>query len=183
MVGGMNRVMALLAEEIVEEWLNRMGYFTIRGIKVGVHEIDLLAIKVDAGKVVESRHIEVQASINPISYISRVPKAIQKKEGRSGTSKKKRSKDELTLGIKEWIHKKFDHKDKVKLKKKLFDGEWTRELVVHNVAHLEELEILNSQNIEITTLLKVVRELQNSDCGMIQKAAGADFVDLIHLDR
>lgn len=26
--------MALLAEEIVEEWLNRQGYFTIRGIKM-----------------------------------------------------------------------------------------------------------------------------------------------------
>jgi len=38
--------MSLLAEEIVEEWLNRDGYFTIRGIKLGVHEIDLLALKV-----------------------------------------------------------------------------------------------------------------------------------------
>jgi hypothetical protein len=37
--------MALLAEEIVEEWLNRHGYFTICGIKMGVHEIDLLAVK------------------------------------------------------------------------------------------------------------------------------------------
>ncbi len=36
--------MALLAEEVVEEWLNRNGYFTIRGIKVGVDEIDTLAI-------------------------------------------------------------------------------------------------------------------------------------------
>jgi hypothetical protein len=27
----------------VQEWLNRQGYFTIRGIKVDVHEIDLLA--------------------------------------------------------------------------------------------------------------------------------------------
>ena len=36
-----NRRMALLAEEIVEEWLNRQGYFTIRGVKVGVHEMDL----------------------------------------------------------------------------------------------------------------------------------------------
>lgn len=36
--------MALLAEEIVEEWLNRQGYFTIRGIKMGVQEIDLLAV-------------------------------------------------------------------------------------------------------------------------------------------
>jgi hypothetical protein len=34
---------APLAEELVEEWLNRKGYFTIRGIKVGVHEMDILA--------------------------------------------------------------------------------------------------------------------------------------------
>lgn len=31
--------MSLLGEEVVEEWLNRNGYFTIRGIKVGVDEI------------------------------------------------------------------------------------------------------------------------------------------------
>jgi len=37
--------MALLAEKIVEEWLNRQGYFTIRGIKMGVHKIDMLAVK------------------------------------------------------------------------------------------------------------------------------------------
>jgi len=28
--------MALLAESVVEEWLNRNGFFTIRGIKHGV---------------------------------------------------------------------------------------------------------------------------------------------------
>lgn len=37
--------MALLAEEIVEEWLNRLGFFRIRGVKIGVHEIDLLAVR------------------------------------------------------------------------------------------------------------------------------------------
>jgi hypothetical protein len=38
--------MALLAEELVEEWLNRTGYFTIRGLKLGVHEVDLLAVHI-----------------------------------------------------------------------------------------------------------------------------------------
>lgn len=37
--------MALLVEKIVEEWLNRQGYFTLRGIKMGVQEIYLLAVK------------------------------------------------------------------------------------------------------------------------------------------
>ncbi len=66
--------MALLAEEIVEEWLNRQGYFTIRGIKTGVQEIDLLAVKWENNFQVKRRHIEVQASMRPVSYISSVPK-------------------------------------------------------------------------------------------------------------
>ncbi len=34
--------MALLAEPLVDEWLNRKGFFTLRGIKHRVREIDLL---------------------------------------------------------------------------------------------------------------------------------------------
>lgn len=53
--------MALLAEELVEEWLNRQGYFTIRGLKVGVHEIDILAVR-PCPSGIECRRLEVQAS-------------------------------------------------------------------------------------------------------------------------
>ncbi|MDA3927225.1 MAG: hypothetical protein PF904_21340 [Kiritimatiellae bacterium] len=60
--------MALLAEEVVEEWLNRQGYFTIRGIRLGVHEIDLLAIKPKKNGKYDCRHIEVSVSTNPIAY-------------------------------------------------------------------------------------------------------------------
>jgi Holliday junction resolvase-like predicted endonuclease len=70
--------MALLAEEIVEEWLNRQGYFTIRGIRLGVNEVDLVAVKFSKGSEVTCRHIEVQASMRPVSYISKIPKAARK---------------------------------------------------------------------------------------------------------
>jgi hypothetical protein len=43
--------MALLAESLVEEWLNRKGFFTIRGIKHGVAEMDLFAIRHEAGAI------------------------------------------------------------------------------------------------------------------------------------
>lgn len=82
--------MALLAEEIVEEWLNRQGHFTIRGIKLGVHEIDLLAIKANSGEI-ERRHIEVQASMRPVSYITSVSKERQKRTGKKPGSAKKRT--------------------------------------------------------------------------------------------
>lgn len=91
--------MALLAEEIVEEWLNRQGYFTIRGVKLGVHEIDLLAVKWRGDKKPECRHIEVQASMRPVSYISRVPKKDQK-TGRAKNSAR-RSDEELVEGVRE----------------------------------------------------------------------------------
>ena len=86
--------MALLAEEIVQEWLNRQGYFTIRGVKTGIHEIYLLAVRFGAAGL-ECRQIEVQASVRPVSYLTRVPKAIQEETGRAAGSAKLRLADEL----------------------------------------------------------------------------------------
>jgi hypothetical protein len=170
--------MALLAEEIVEEWLNRDGWFTIRGAKLGVHEIDILAVKVASGRV-ECRQVEVQVSIFPISYISRVPKALQK-NGRSATSAKRRPVEELRIGIREWIEKKFDHPRKKALRKKLYPGVWTRELVIHNVAHDEELQEIRSAGITIHKLRDVIEDLTH-DGNFVEKAGGADFAALVVL--
>jgi hypothetical protein len=68
--------MSLPGEEVVEEWLNRNGYFTIRGIKVGVDEIDILAIRPLSDGKYECRHIEVQVSINAISYCQWESKSV-----------------------------------------------------------------------------------------------------------
>ena len=46
--------MALLAESLVEEWLNRKGFFTIRGLKQDVDEIDLLAVAHRGSSVFEA---------------------------------------------------------------------------------------------------------------------------------
>jgi len=103
--------MALLAEELVEEWLDRQGFFTIRGIKTGVHGIDILAVH-PGPKGLECRQIEVQASMRPVSYITRVLVVVQKKAThRAATSSKVRADDEVRTGIAEWIEKKYDHKE------------------------------------------------------------------------
>src|SRR5687767_94538 len=133
--------MALLAEELVEEWLNRNGYFTIRGIKLGVHEIDLLALRV-TGSDIEARHIEVQASIRPVSYLSPLPQDIRKSTGRGANSAKARMQSELREGIKEWVNKKYHLEAKTKIREKLFPGKWSFELVVHQMKFPEELDIL-----------------------------------------
>jgi len=57
--------MALIAEEVVEEWLNQRGYFTIRGIKLGCDDMDILAVRIKDGEP-DLRHYEVQASVKPI---------------------------------------------------------------------------------------------------------------------
>jgi hypothetical protein len=64
--------MGLLAESLVDEWLNRAGFFTVRGIKHGVGEMDLLGVRPRMSSL-EAWHVEVQASFRPISYIASLP--------------------------------------------------------------------------------------------------------------
>jgi hypothetical protein len=169
--------MSLLAEELIEEWLNRQGYFTIRGTKIGVQEIDLLAIRTTTNGV-ECRQIEVQASVRPVSYISSVPKEIQRQTGHAAGSAKAREDGELREGIREWITKKFDHPEKEKIRRHLAPGTWSRELIVHVVKHQRELELLSAAGITIRYLTKILADLKRNDF-LIGGAAGAHLVDLV----
>ncbi len=170
--------MALLAEELVEEWLNRQGYFTIRGIKLGVDEIDLLAAKFLNDGAVEYRHIEVQASMRPVSYISRVPKEIQK-QGKAANSVS-RTDEELVQGVKEWVEKKFFKARKNKLMGELAPYEWSSELVLNNVKSQKEVELIASHGIKIHRLTEIIQDLSDKEF-FIQSASGADFVDLVNM--
>jgi hypothetical protein len=170
---------ALLAEELVEEWLNRQGYFTIRGIKLGVDEIDLLATKFLKDGSVEYRHIEVQASMRPVSYITRISK-IHLENGQSPTSAKTRGLEILEQGVKEWVEKKFNKSKKRKIMHQLCQYEWSSELVVNNVKSHEEVDLIREQGIKVIELSTIIRQL-NSDGFLIQSASGADFVDLVNM--
>jgi hypothetical protein len=170
--------MALLAEEIVEEWLRRDGYFTIRGIKLGVQEIDLLAIRCRKDAEPECRHIEVQASMRPVSFISKVPKALQR-DGRAANSAK-RTDEEMVVGVKEWIEKKFRRPDKLALRSRLCPGMWTDELVLNNVKADEEVSLIAAQGIKILSLSAIVQELRKPG-QVLASASGGDLADLLTL--
>jgi hypothetical protein len=183
------KIMALLAEEIVEEWLNRQGYFTIRGIKMGVQEIDLLAVKWKSDGVVECRHLEVQASMRPVAYISRVPKAMQK-TGSPANSAKRRSSAELKKGVGEWIEKKFRKKEKLRAMESLHRGPWSAELVINKVKSEDEVSLIKEHEVKILRLADIVIDLatQKSDPATqkrfpIRAAAGADIIDLIGMGK
>jgi hypothetical protein len=171
--------MSLLAEEIVEEWLNRQGYFTIRGVKVGVHEIDLLAVRPTIAGL-ECRHIEVQASVRPMSYLTDLPIAVQKATGRKPRSAKVRSEVDLQQGVREWISRKFDDPHKIKLRNQLAPGPWSRELVLHMVKHENELKLVAESGITIHRLRDVVKHLKVGRLP-IAGAAGAHLLDLVAL--
>jgi hypothetical protein len=171
--------MALIGEVVVEEWLNRKGFFTIRGIKLGVQEIDILAVKLNQNGTHDCRHIEVQISTNPISYISNVPKNAQTASTKANSAKK-RTMSELRQGVSEWIEKKFDHPDKRALKNKLCAESWTRELVVHKVRHQEELEILSEAGVNVIRLEAVLGELKQT-IGPISGASGKEVLELMML--
>lgn len=171
--------MSLLAEEIVEEWLNRKGYFTIRGIKIGVDEMDILAIKPSPVGEIECRHIEVQSSMRPVSYISKLPKDVQKSTGRSAHTVK-RSDKELVAGVNEYVNKKFLSKKKLQFLESLHRAGWTKELVVNVVKSKEEVDLIRKQGVRIHQLREIVVELKNSE-DLVQRAHGSDLVDLIHL--
>jgi hypothetical protein len=87
--------------------LNRSGFFTLRGIKSGVHEIDLLGVRMSKGRL-EGWHVECQVSFRPVSYIGKLSKAQQTKLGAKGPgSAMKRPANIIEASIDDWIEKKF----------------------------------------------------------------------------
>jgi hypothetical protein len=84
---------ALLAESLVEEWLNRQNFFTIRGVKHGIDEIDLLAIKASAP--VDGWHVEVQVSFRPVGYIAKLSNAMRHELKRAPTSAMRRTSEQI----------------------------------------------------------------------------------------
>jgi hypothetical protein len=109
--------MSLLAESLVEEWLNRAGYFTIRGARFGVSEMDLLAVR-HSGSALEARHIEVQVSTNPIAYVSPLTDAQTKQLGKAKTSAWVRPANVLATAVAAWVDKKFTVAAKVAARNK-----------------------------------------------------------------
>ena len=139
--------MAMLDEQLVEEWLNRKGYFTMRGVKCGIGEIDLLAIKSENGKA-ECLHVEVQVSYRPIGYIG----------GNSNAGK--RTPEEIEAGIHQWVRKKFKSKEKTNKRELIMpNANWKFWFVCAELKDEEELTLMKNQNIEIHRYKKVLTEL------------------------
>ncbi len=134
--------MSLLAESLVEEWLNRKSFFTIRGIKHGIGELDLLGIQREASGLVIGWHVEVQVSFRPIGYITKTTKDMAKSSGRARGTAKLRTPNEIEICAREWVRSKFSGKDKERVRESLWSGvQWSFHLVHGVVKEPKELEV------------------------------------------
>lgn len=139
--------MAALDEQLVEEWLNRAGFFTVRGVKVGLSEIDLLAIKPIDGAL-KCKHVEVQISFSPIGYIG------------GSSSAKRRTPSETQDGVKEWVDRKFQKKEVVRRRDEFVQGaKWEKVLVHEKVRHPEELTLLSECGVTLKPYIEILDEL------------------------
>ena len=139
--------MALLDEQLVEEWLNRQNFFTMRGIKLGVDEIDLLAVRPNP-EGFECWHVEVQISYRPNGYIG------------GDSNARKRNSKELRAGVEQWVTKKFTSPKKVKRRNEILPNAKWRYFLVHAVLKDEaELAIMKELGVELINYRKVLEDL------------------------
>jgi hypothetical protein len=172
--------MALLAEQLVDEWLNRTGFFTVRGIKSGVHEIDLLGIRPNK-KGLEGWHVEVQVSFRPMSYIGKLSKEAQKELGaKSASSTKRRSADFIRASIEEWTERKFYSPLKREMRDRCWKGiDWQYKFVHGAVHDQAELALISERNIELISFNRVLRALCELKHGELFGGAGTDIAEII----
>lgn len=151
--------MALLDEQLVEEWLNRQNFFTMRGIKSGNDEIDLLAIR-PKPEGLECWHVEVQISYRPVNFIG------GKKNAR------KRTKNELREGIEQWVAKKFTSPKKAKRRNEILPDDKWRYFLVHAVLKDEaELTIMEELGVELIPYKRVLEDLRSEKKSKSSSAA------------
>ena len=170
--------MALLAESLVDEWLNRQGFFTVRGLKHGVDEIDLLAVR-PAGRTLEAWHVEVQASFRPMGYVSPLTSEFMPSFAKSRTSAKKRPPEVLKACAKAWVQKKFLSVAKQKARDTAWLGlEWKPLLVHAVIREEEELCIFQMAGVKLIALHQVLGQLKHV-AGKLKGGAGTDLAEVI----
>ena len=160
--------MSKLAESVVEEWLNRQGFFTIRGVKRGLSELDLVAVRCEPKRAVVAWHVEVQVSFRPVGYVTPPANA------------RKRTPEEMAECVDAWAKKKFLADSKKKLREQLWpEAKWSLHFVHGLVRDPDELTLIRERGIILHPLDEVLESL----CGAAPKdfsgSAGADIAELV----
>lgn len=170
--------MAFLAETLVDEWLNRQGYFTVRGLKDGVSEMDLLGVRPGSGGL-EGCHVEVQASFRPVGYITPIAKEHLDGFAKSRTSAKARPEAMLQRSVAAWVEKKFTSKGKVSARERAWAGLSWRYIFVHAVVREPlELSLIAKHGIVVVPFHAVLHQLKHVSASQ-RGGAGTDVSEIV----
>jgi hypothetical protein len=181
---GVTTLMALLAESLVEEWLNREGYFTIRGVKHCVGEMDLLAVRRQPDGVVVGWHVEVQISFRPIGYIGRRTDGMIAESGGGRTSARSRTREDVEICAREWVRHKFLDPAKIELRDRLWPGvDWSFHLVHAVVREPHELEIFEAERVTCHPFSDLLADLAQRGKHLFSASAGGDLAEIISYYR
>lgn len=175
-------IVALQAETFVEEWFNRNGYFTIRGIKEKIDEIDILAIKNCGQNEWDCVHCEVQISVSPVGYISKLTSQLAEELGVKSTSARLRDEQQIAICAREWVNKKFKVQKKQLLREKLNpNGSW-RYLLVHGIVKdSRELESIKSEGVELIHFKQLLNDLRTRQTLLnFSGSSAGDLVEIIN---
>ena len=171
--------MALLAESLVEEWLNRRGFFTIRGVKHGVGEMDLLAVKPEAGGVL-GWHVEVQISFRPIGYLGKRTDEMMKESGGGRNSARKRTTEQVEVCARQWVASKFEATAKVELRERLWPGvEWSFHFVHAKMRVPQEREVFAAAGVICHPFHELLSDLSKRTEGAFSGSAGGDLAEIV----
>lgn len=174
--------MALLAESLVEEWFNRRGYFTIRGVKEGVEEMDILAVRVSNG-LAEGIHAEVQVSFRPVGYISKPTRRLREGSDGSSSSAKKRSPAEVEECAKAWFAGKFCAHAKVALRERLWPGmSWKFKFIHGVVRESMELDVISQCGADCVDFADLLTDL-TAGSSRFSASAGGDLAEIVAYQR
>lgn len=172
--------MAAFAETLVDEWMNREGFFTIRGLRRGVQEIDLLGVRQLEGRI-EGWHVEVQASIRPIGYIARwLPQHIDAGLANGPAAAGHRTPEIVKECAVAWVARKFDADVKVDMRNRAWPNlTWDRKLVHAVVLSRHELQCIRECGVATISLRQVIQSLRHPRANGLMGVAGTDVAEIL----
>lgn len=163
--------MAILAESVVEEWLNRQRFFTIRGAKTGRNEMDVLAVRQEPSGHITGWHVEVQVSFRPIGYIA---------PWKGHSIATRRTEQVMADCVQKWVEKKFLAENIRDLRKRLWGQlEWSFHLVHGVVRYPDELELMRSHRVTLHPFFGVLESLCAGGDELLTASSGGDMADII----
>lgn len=171
--------MALLAESLVDEWLNRQRFFTVRGVRHGNNEIDLLGVRPQPNGL-DAWHVEVQVSFRPITYISPVTDEIAKRFPATPKSARKRPSEIVEECADAWVNAKFMRDEKRKARNQAWPSlNWNYVFVHGIVREPNELAAIERMGVRLVAFHQVLAELKHSTSKGLRGGAGTDLSEIV----